>query len=171
MPLTTIQYGSLASSEVMNDNFGYLDDRITTLANNVTSSTSTIQSGISGLNSRLSQKDSELEDDIEQLETDLESLQTDFYNKDDAPDYTNGISINALPYTIEHDGYIDVAIAALNGIATLIINQTKIAHAYSSNTNFYGIISGQYRVNAGDVVSFTGYSLQWMNFFPLKGGN
>ena len=35
MPLTHIEYGSLASSETMNDNFEYLDDRVTTVANNL----------------------------------------------------------------------------------------------------------------------------------------
>ena len=173
MPLTTIQYGSLASSEVMNDNFGYLDNRITTVSNNLTSTANSLSSSIAGINTTLTQMNEDLEDDIEQLEADLDSLETDFNNKDDAPDYTQGISITreAMPYTIEKDGYIDVAIAASNGTAVLYINQIKIAHAYSSAPGYDCAISGQYRVCSGDVISYTGYAFQWMKFFPLKGGN
>ena len=171
MPLTIIQYGSLASSEVMNDNFGYLDNRITTLANNLTSTSSTLSSSIASVNTSLTQKDEELEDGIEELESDLEDLQADFESKDDAPDYTSGISISTLPYTVPADGYIDAAVTACNGTAALYVNQIKVAHAYSSNPTYYSMLSGQYRVCEGDVISHTGYSLQWVNFFPLKGGN
>ena len=49
MALQEIEYGSLASSEVVNDNFEYLDGRITTVGSSIT----TLQSNIQSLNTTL----------------------------------------------------------------------------------------------------------------------
>ena len=86
------------------------------------------------------------------------------------PDYTQGVSINSLPYTAPADGFIHPAIAALAGTAELFINENKVSHAYASTNTFYSMISGQYQVEEGDIISSNG-TLQWMNFFPIKGGN
>ncbi len=44
MALINIEYGSLASSSVMNNNFEYLDNRISTLSESLTAATSSISS-------------------------------------------------------------------------------------------------------------------------------
>lgn len=93
MPLTNIEYGSLASSEVMNDNFEYLDDRITTTANNLTTATSGIYSNISSINSSITEMNQELSEDISDLESDLDSLRSDFNALDLAPDYGKAVTV------------------------------------------------------------------------------
>ena len=70
MPLTTIEYGSLASSSVMNNNFEYLDNRITTVAENLTSGNAAIYSALSGMSSSISEQTEALASDISDLEED-----------------------------------------------------------------------------------------------------
>ena len=93
MPLTHIEYASLASSAVMNDNFEYLDDRVTAVANSLTSAVSSINSSISTVNSALSQKDEDLDDDISSLDTRLTTLEDDFSSYDITPDYEKAITV------------------------------------------------------------------------------
>lgn len=93
---------------------------------------------------------------------------------DSMPDYANGITISSLPYTAPDDGYIDIAIEAIDGTDVLYVNNIKIGHAYSSNNTFYSMISGQYRVKKGDVITATipppdNNNLQWGAFFPMRG--
>ena len=55
MALTKIEYGSLASSETMNNNFEYLDNRISTVVENVTTDNASIYSNIASINSLITQ--------------------------------------------------------------------------------------------------------------------
>ena len=93
MPLTHIEYGSLASSDVMNDNFEYLDNRATTIANNLSQTASGINSNIASMNSTFTQKNEELQEDISDLSSDLADLRNDFESKDITPDYANAITV------------------------------------------------------------------------------
>ncbi len=85
------------------------------------------------------------------------------------PDYSAEIEITSkgFPYTVLEDGFIDVALYAIEGWATLLINGHKVGHAYSSSNTYYSMISGQYRVQKGDIISKTG-NYQWAAFYPLK---
>ena len=53
MALIDIEYGSLASSETMNKNFTYLDDKIAETSESIMTSISSILSNIATINSRL----------------------------------------------------------------------------------------------------------------------
>ena len=55
MALTKIEYGALASSSVMNNNFEYLDNRISSLSENLSSSNSGIYSNIASINALIVQ--------------------------------------------------------------------------------------------------------------------
>jgi len=66
--LIEIESGSLADSEIVNDNFEYLDGRITTVGSSIT----TLQANIQSLNSTLSNQ-------INQLETDIENTTSAVY--------------------------------------------------------------------------------------------
>ena len=72
MALTEIQYGSLASSEVMNNNFNYLDGRINTVSESIQTATEDINSDIVSINNSIGT----LEDDIEENATAISSIQT-----------------------------------------------------------------------------------------------
>ena len=71
MALTRIEYGSLASSAVMNNNFDYLDDRISGVAASLASNTATINSNIATLNLSITNSN-------EELQTSLTTLQNNF---------------------------------------------------------------------------------------------
>ncbi len=94
MPLINIGYGSLASSEVMNDNFNYLDNRVTTVANNLTTTSSSIYSNIASMNSTFTQKTENIEDEIDNLQTDLTALRNDFDSYSIMPDYAKAVTVN-----------------------------------------------------------------------------
>ena len=53
MALTNIEYGALASSTVMNNNFEYLDNRISSLSEVVTSGNASIYSNIASISSTI----------------------------------------------------------------------------------------------------------------------
>ena len=53
MALTEIEYGSLASSEIMNNNFQYLDNRISNVSETVSTNQAGVNSNIASINSTL----------------------------------------------------------------------------------------------------------------------
>lgn len=170
MSLTHIEYGSLASSAVMNDNFEYLDNRITTVANSLTSVASTINSNIASLNSTFSQASEELASDISELETFAQNLRNDFDSHNSAPDYSNGIGIT-LPYTVEADGWVYARIYTGDSVLSVFVNDKPVLARSSSQ---YGGITAQgssiFRVSENDVVTTNG-TLEEAYFYPMKGGS
>ena len=65
MALTEIEYGSLASSDVMNKNFEYLDNKISDVSENINSNVATINSNIATVNSSISAMGENLNKSIE----------------------------------------------------------------------------------------------------------
>ena len=55
MTLTEIEYGSLASSAILNGNFNFLQDKITELSALITSETSSYSSTVATLNKSISE--------------------------------------------------------------------------------------------------------------------
>ena len=72
MALTNIEYGSLASSAVINSNFSYLDDRISDSSESIMTNISSILSNIATINTRLNTLSDGIEDAVEELNTKLE---------------------------------------------------------------------------------------------------
>lgn len=71
MALTEIEYGALASSEVMNNNFNYLDNRINNISETIIANTASNNSNIASINSTISSLTEKLNTDIENLNADL----------------------------------------------------------------------------------------------------
>ena len=69
MSLTNLEYGSLASSETLNNNFNYLDNRITTLSNSTVSGMATVNSNIASINASLSSLNDSVDDIITKYNT------------------------------------------------------------------------------------------------------
>lgn len=167
MPLTHIEYGSLASSETMNDNFEYLDDRVTAVANNLVSSTTSIYSNISGLSASISEEISGLGSDISELEDDLGDLRDDFDSQNNAPDYSRGVGIT-LPYTAEADGYVYAGVNGMDYMSYVYVNN-KIVHGHCGYSGGYAVYSGSiFRVSTGDVITVD-RTLGSYYFYPMKG--
>ena len=71
MALTEIEYGSLASSEVMNNNFGYLDNKISDVSETLSSNVATINSNIATTNASISTLGENVNKSVEALNTNL----------------------------------------------------------------------------------------------------
>lgn len=71
MALTEIEYGSLASSNVMNNNFEYLDNKITDVSENLASSVATINANIATANTSISTLGENVNKSVEDLNTNL----------------------------------------------------------------------------------------------------
>lgn len=167
MALTHIEYGSLASSEVMNDNFEYLDNRVTTVANSLTSTASSINSNIASLNSSFSETTEELSSDLSDLELEVDVFRSDFDTQNEAPKYSNATSI-ALPYTAVSSGYVYVKVQSVNGVLSVFINENPVLYGQCSGIQI--VQGGLFRVSAGDEVTITG-NCQEANFYPFKYNN
>ena len=72
MTLVTIKYGELASSEVMNSNFKYLDDKIASLTNTVVANQSSTHSNIANINSAVSTIKENMNNDVKELQKTIE---------------------------------------------------------------------------------------------------
>lgn len=130
MTLTTIEYGSIASSQVMNNNFSYLNNRITSVTNTINTSISTLTSNIATINTSIS----ELAEDLEDFITDMEANFNDFKQKTQiainavnmSPNWTNVSEIQSINnYTAATNGYL-LILPALNGDGDITVNTNGI---------------------------------------------
>lgn len=74
MALTEIEYGSLASSATLNNNFSYLENRIGNMYNSMISNNAGTNSNIASINSAISTLSNKLSNDIETLTTNQDGL-------------------------------------------------------------------------------------------------
>ena len=93
MALTEIEYGSLASSEIMNNNFQYLDNRISSVSETVSTNQAGVNSNIASINSTLTSMSEEIDADIEEINKSLEETIAKFSeNGIFTTTYVNGTS-------------------------------------------------------------------------------
>ena len=173
MPLTNIEYGSLASSEVMNDNFEYLDDRVTTVANNLTSTASTINSNIASMNSTFTLQNENIMSDIEDLNTDLSSLIADFNAYDITPDYTHAVTVKnssgSGSHNINWNGWVAFDLYCNQNSANYQISVDGVrvgATASDEKDRACGIVM----VKTGSVISWNGSQSIIIKKVLFKGG-
>ncbi len=76
MPITNIEYGALASSETLNNNFSYLDEKITTANAGINTSISSILANIATINSTINTISSSLDGQISTLNQKIETYRT-----------------------------------------------------------------------------------------------
>lgn len=93
MALTTIEYGSLASSAQMNNNFEYLDNRISSVSESLASSNASIYSNIATTNASITGVNTALQNSIAALQQNLNSTNSIFTDNGlYVVTYTNGSS-------------------------------------------------------------------------------
>lgn len=173
MALIDIEYGSLASSETMNKNFTYLDDKIAETSESIMTSISSILSNIATINSRLNDITESMDGSMDVLTSSLD----DYKNKTKllvkeasmVPNWTNCVSIGLTKnqsYTVISNGYIL--------LATTTIAEGNIS--VNGRTVVIKIINGQYDngshllafpVCKGDVV-VPYLEIQNAYFLPVK---
>lgn len=111
MDLKIIEYGSLASSEIMNNNFSYLDEKIETNSEATNTTVSSLLSNIATINTRLNDLVETFEDSIESLNSNLEEYRqkTKILVSENSmiPNWAGCISIPDLSsYEILSNGYL-----------------------------------------------------------------
>ena len=146
MTLTTIEYGSLASSETLNNNFSYLDDKITDSNESITSSISSILSNIATINSRITELSTSLGSSLTTLDTKVEGYRVKTKSLVAkavmVPDWTSCTSItlsSSVAYTAGNNGYI-LIIPAASSTGNIVINNKTIPF---KNMTFYYDASAQ----------------------------
>ena len=170
MPLTHIEYGSLASSETMNDNFEYLDNKISSVAGDLSSTSSSIYSSIASLNSTLSEQANEISSDLNDLREYTEHFKVDYESTDNSPDYSHGIAIS-LPYTVSLNGYIYAGVDGLDYAQYIYVNGKPVVGHCGSGYGGHWVYSGAtFRVSVGDYKTSSKVS-GTLYFYPMKGAN
>lgn len=113
MTLTEIEYGSIASSEVINNNFNHLENKIAQVNEAVMTNISSLASNIATINSRLT----ELSEELNDIEADL-NIKIETYRAKTKllvagnsmlPNWGTFIQIeitNGESYTAETNGYL-----------------------------------------------------------------
>ena len=130
MTLTTIEYGSIASSEVMNENFSYLDGKISDSVSNINTSISSITSNIATINSRITGVSEDVNTDIQELSTKLEEfkakIQIALNSACLLPIWNSCKELDLSEnYQAESNGFI-LAIPVNNSVGTISINNKTI---------------------------------------------
>ena len=157
MTLINIEYGSLASSETLNKNFSYLDDKIAETSSSLATSISSILSNIATINARLSDLSESVEnyvDDFNTIVDDCKRKTKILVNKSAiVPNWSGcyGIGINSN-FTAPKNGYI-LILPYPNSSGSLYVNNNVtvwIKQRNNNDDNASGLIS--IPIKQGDVV-------------------
>ena len=170
MALINIEYGSLASSDIMNKNFMYLDDKIGETSESIMTSISSILSNIATINNRLNDISENMADSVQNLVTKLNECKTKtkiLVNKASlVPDWINCVEITLNSdknYTVSSNGYI-LMLPKSSSINTLSIND-NIVNFRVSTSNYGNLMF--IPVCDGDVLSTT-TNLEKLYFLPSR---
>lgn len=121
MSLEKITYGSLASSEVVNNNFEYLDNRDAVIEGKIYSNNANLETMIANVESSTNQKLSKFETDVDEKIKDIDdNLKSKIYLK---TAYVNGTS----GYNIWSNGYCEQwgrSNASTGNVATISLFKT-----------------------------------------------
>ena len=140
MTLTTIQYGSVASSEVINGNFTYLDGRITSSNESTSTSLSSIQSNIATINSRITQLSESVTSSLATLSATVETYRTKVKllvkNSSMVPNWNSCTSISftsGTNYTASSNGFVLVIPSASTSGNITVNTYNTIVLKYSDD--------------------------------------
>ena len=161
MSLINIEYGSLASSEVLNKNFSHLEKKIDETFNSTMTSISSILSNIATINSRLSEQAEMVENNALEVSSMLDEYKNKtkiYMQKSCILPYWNGIRTIDISknYSAETNGYL-LLVPEENSVGNIKINNTTVNHKTT------GIIVLPVKEN--DIVT-TSIALQKAFFIP-----
>lgn len=171
MALINIEYGALASSEVMNKNFIYLDDKISENSESLMTSISSILSNIATINTRLNEISENTSDSI----TNLSSIIEEYKSKTKLlvkkasmlPDWNNCMSISVSSnFTAPMNGYVLLVPDTITS-GNLKVNGKTVVFKVKNSTSDYSAQLTVVPVSDGDVVSCTAVITN-AYFLPFK---
>lgn len=171
MAIINIEYGSLASSETLNRNFSYLDEKINDSNSQINSSISSILSNIATINSRIT----ELSENINSSVATLNSTISDYKSKTKllvknsgmVPNWTScrSISFNVgTNYTATLNGYV-LILPESSSKGNITVGGKSISFKTRDNSNDNGATLTVIPVRVGNVLSTT-TSLKAAYFVP-----
>ena len=171
MALINIEYGSLASSETMNNNFMYLDDKIAETSDSVMTSISSILSNIATINTRLNEISENTNDSLESLSATLEDYKTKtkilVKTASMIPDWANYKSISlSSKYTVTSNGYV-LIFPETTSSGNLVVNGKSIVFKAKNSSYDHAAQLVAMPVSKGDTISCTA-SLSNAYFVPTK---
>lgn len=171
MALTNIAYGAMASSDVINKNFLYLDNRITSEAQDTSSSISSILSNIATINTRLSEIAEEIQDNKTEFNSKLDNYKTKTKElvglTSMVPNWSNCYSISNLSsYKVPKNGYI-LAVSDYDKAGNITVNGKSVV--FKNRRNSYDNVSQLVVIPVlkGDVCSCSVEMLK-IYFLPAK---
>lgn len=172
MALINIEYGSLASSDTMNKNFMYLDDKIAESSESIMTSISSILSNIATINTRLNDISEHMNDSLEGISSKMEEYKRKtklLVNKSSmTPDWINSSEIiieAGKNYEITSNGYI-LLLPQSSNINTILINEKIIEFKMKNYSETYGPLLSL-PVLEGDIISTTSL-FNKVYFLPSK---
>ena len=171
MALLNIEYGSIASSDTMNRNFSYLDERISDSNTQINASISSILSNIATINSRLS----EISESFASSVSTLESTITEYNAKTKllvsksgmVPNWSSCRSVNfstGTNYTATANGYL-LILANSASKGNLSVNGSTVSFKLRDNSYDNAACLVAIPLMEGDVVSTT-VTCQYAYFVP-----
>lgn len=173
MALINIEYGSLASSETMNKNFMYLDNKIADSSETIMTSISSILSNIATINTRLNEISGSMEDSVDSLTSKIDDYKTKtklLVNKSSmVPDWKNCASISITTedsYIVPSNGYL-LLLPTSSASGNLVINNTTVVFKNRNNTYDNAAQLVAIPVFDGDVVS-SDVTFSNIYFLPSK---
>ena len=170
MALINIEYGSLASSETMNSNFQYLDDKISEVSSSLTTSISSVSSNIATVNANLSDLSDTLDSTKEELEGSIEDAieeaNSSVLTAVMLPNWAGCITISKPEsYKVPSNGYI-----LLNPVASssgdLTVNNTTVKYKLRGLADDNAAQLVPFPVKKGDTVTCTS-TMQAAYFLPV----
>ena len=158
MALNDIKYGSLASSEILNDNFRYLDNKIENSSELTMTSISSILSNIATINTRLNEVTDLIESSITTINSTIDNYKAKtklLVSKASMLPNWSACFVITIPtggYTCTQNGYL-LVIAHNNSAGEININGVNvkfktIANAYDNASQMATI-----PVKANDIVT------------------
>ena len=186
MALTNIEYGSVATSKVLNDNFNYLEDKIEDYSKNISTNnaslTALINSQTATISNNLNNETARLDSDIDKVEQSLAKTNTTITTLQNGvcsymiPNYTKRTTLNTgQQYTASADGVVYVRVPIVSGNQTASISINNISFDLGSGlTNREGNHSNtmMFPVGKNDKYTITsGTDNGWFEayFIPYKG--
>lgn len=166
MPLINIEYGSLASSDTMNQNFSFLDDKITDVSTEVDENLATIVANVSNINSQLNEITSEINNVSRDLFSQIEALK---YNVQNAlntivifPNWNARFEISDLTeYEALQNGFLMLALKT-NTSGKLLINSREVEGVTTAGNTMI------LPIKKGDIISST-LTFDVCCFIPTSG--
>ena len=173
MTLINIDYGSLASSEIMNKNFLYLDEKIAQTAESINTSISSVLSNIATINSRFGDVSEEIDAASEtsavELENAKEEVSEALVTAQMLPNWGSCIYISRPEYYIApSNGYV-LLMPTTTSNGNLVVNGVTVSFKKVSSGNDYASILVSMPVKKGEVFTCTA-NVNAAYFLPVVEG-